>query len=674
MKASKTTIRIAVASLVLAASATAFAVTTESFVLDSADDFFAGELQGTAVSSDGSVAPGAATQRIPIENVPVAFCMASRGDTIFIGTGTDGVVYRLEGKTMKAFARTGELLVSSLAFGADGALYAGTLPNGRIYRIEPKSGTMKRFSIPEGAQHIWALYYDPKRGRLIAGTGPEGKVFSIDAIGRATELYQAEAAHVRTLAGDGAGSIYAGTSDNAVVLRIAPNDTVSVVGDFPGNEVTAIDYYEGQLAVAANQFKTPPGAPFAPTPNQANRKGPRPPRPRAGTGEIWRVGGDGRTEALMGRKDTHFTTVQWGRDGAIYAGGGDDGRIFRVEPDGSYSIWVDVEERQVLSLDLRSKSPAFTTGDGAALYRVLPGPPREAIWTSAALDAHFTSTWGRLQWRGKGRLELETRSGNTKDPGATWSSWSKALKKPARVQSPPGRFIQIRAKFPKQSDAVLTAVELFYLPQNQRARVSQVQGTRPPPKRGEEARQPMPPTTMINLSWKVANPDGDTLRYRLAYREESQSVWREMFGEDTVLTEPKYVWNTGSIPDGYYIVRVDASDEENNPPARTLRSNARSESIRVDNHPPRIVDFDVRRGRLRGRVVDDLGPIARIQMAIDAGNWRDVFPADLLLDSPNEELDLALDELSPGSHILAVRAFDAGGNQANREIIINIKR
>jgi hypothetical protein len=184
----------------------------------------------------------------------------------------------------------------------------------------------------------------------------------------------------------------------------------------------------------------------------------------------------------------------------------------------------------------------------------------------------------------------------------------------------------------------------------------------------------MPPTTMINLSWKVENPDGDTLRYRLAYREESQPVWRDMFGEDTVLTEPKYVWNTGSIPDGYYIVRVDASDEENNPPARTLRSNARSESIRVDNHPPRIVDFDVRRGRLRGRVVDDLGPIARIQMAIDAGNWRDVFPADLLLDSPNEELDLALDELSPGSHILAVRAFDAGGNQANREIAINIKR
>jgi outer membrane protein assembly factor BamB len=674
MTASKMTIRIAAASIVLAAGGTAFAVTTESFVLDSADAFFQGELQGTAVSSDGSVSPGAATERIPIENVPVAFCMARRGDTVFIGTGTDGVVYRLEGKTVTAFARTGELLVSSLAFGADGALYAGTLPNGRIYRIEPKSGTMKRFSIPAGAQHIWALYYDKKRGRLIAGTGPEGKVFTIDAIGRAMELYKAEASHVMTLAGDGKGNIYAGTSDNAVVLRIAPDDAVSVVGDFPGNEVTAIDFYQGQLAVAANKFKTPPGARFVPTPPRGAAKGARVPRPRAGSGQLWRVEANGHAEALMGRRDTHFTTVQWGTDGAIYAGGGNDGRIFRVETDGSYSIWVDVEERQVLSLDLRGPKRAFTTGDGAALYRVLPGPPREAIWTSAALDARFVSKWGKLEWRGKGRIELETRSGNTKDPGPTWTSWSKALKKPAKVKSPPGRFIQVRAKFPRQADAVLNAVELFYLPQNQRARVSQVQGTRPPPKREAKGQQPLPPTTMINLSWKVENPDGDTLRYRLAYRQESQPVWRNMFGEDTILTEPKYTWDTGSIPDGYYIVRVDASDEENNPPDLTLRSDASSESIRVDNHPPRIERLGVRRGRLRGRVVDDLGPIARIQMAIDAGNWRDVFPTDSLLDSANEELDLPLGDLAPGSHILAVRAFDAGGNQANREIVVNTER
>jgi len=674
MNISKTTIRIALVGLVLATATSVGAVTTQSFVLDSADAFFEGEVEGAAVRSDGSVRVGAATKRIELEHVPLAYSVAQRGSTTFIGTGTNGVVYRFDGKNVKAFANTGELLISSLAFGRDDALYAGTLPNGRIYRIDPKSGTMKRFSIPEGAKHIWALHYDKKRGQLIAGTGPEGKVFAIDSVGRARKLHKAEASHIMTLAGDGKGTIYAGTSDDAVVLRIRPNNTVEVVHDFPGNEVTAIDYHDGKLAVAANKFKTAPGSQFKPSPARAAPARRPATRPRPGSGELWRVDAEGRAEMLVSRKDTHFTAVQWGTDGAIYAGGGHEGRILRVEPDASYSIWVDVEERQVLALDLRAKNPSFVTGDGAAIYRVQPGTRRGAAWTSKALDASFASKWGRLTWRGRGRIVFQTRSGNTQEPGETWSAWSKELKQPGVIASPPGRFIQVRAKLPNDDSAVLRAVELFYLPQNQRARVSNVQGSRPPLKRGTAPRQPAPPTTLLDLSWKVDNADRDPLRYRIGYREEGQPASRDMFGDDTVLTEAKYTWDTGSIPDGYYVVRVEASDEPSNPDALTLRSSATSEPIRVDNHPPRIEQLKVRKGRVQGRVVDALGPIARIQMSIDAGPWRDVFPTDSLLDSPSEGFDVPLGDLSRSIHIVAIRAFDASGNQANREITVKTRR
>ncbi len=675
MKISKTTLQIALAGLVLATSASVAAVTTRSFVLDSADAFFEGEVEGAAVHSDGSVRPGVATERIELANVPLAYSVAQRGGMTFIGTGTNGVVYRSDGKKAKPFANTGELLVSSLAFGGDGALYAGTLPNGRIYRIDTKSAKIKRFSIPKGAKHIWALRYDKKRGRLIAGTGPEGKLFAIDPIGRAKELYKAEASHIMTLAGDGKGTIYAGTSDSALVLRIRPDNHAEVVHDFPGNEVTAIDYYDGRLAVAANKFKTAPGSQFKAKARPAATPARRPAtRPRPGSGELWRVDSDGRAEMLMRRKDTHFTAVQWGSDGAIYAGGGHEGRIFRVEPDASYSIWVDVEERQVLDLDLRAKNPSFVTGDGAAIYRLQSGTRRDASWTSKALDASFASKWGRLTWRGQGRFIFQTRSGNTEEPGETWSAWSKDLKQPRTIASPAGRFIQVRAKFPKNDSAVLRAVELFYLPQNQRARVSDVQGSRPPFKRGETPRQPPPPTTMLNLTWKVENADHDPLRYRIGYREEGQPTWRDMFGEDVVLSEVKYSWDTGSIPDGYYLVRVEASDEQSNPDKRTLRSNATSEPIRVDNHPPIIEQLKVRKGRVQGRVVDEMGPIARIQMSIDASAWRDVFPTDSLLDSASEGFDVPLGDLSGDAHIIAVRAFDASGNQANRETTVKTKR
>jgi sugar lactone lactonase YvrE len=675
MKHSRTILRFALAAcLTLAMATTVAAVGTRSFVLDAPDSFFDGELDGAAVHSDGSVRAGATAERIELKNVPLAYSVVQRKGMTFVGTGTSGVVYRFDGKNIEELANTGELLVSSLAFGSDGSLYAGTMPNGRIFRIDPKSGQMKRFAVPGGAKHIWALRYDKKRGRLIAATGPEGKLFAINPVGIATEIYEAEASHIMALTGDDRGTLFAGTSDNAVVLRIPANNRAQVVHDFPGNEITAIDFRDGHLAVASNKFKTAPGTQFKASSSKSRAAARPATRPRPGSGQLWRVDAEGRAEMLVARKDTHFTAVQWGSDGAIYAGEGHEGRILRVEPDASYSIWVDVEERQVLALDLVSDKPSFVTGDGAAIYRVKPAKRGDATWTSKALDSGFASTWGRLTWRGTGSFAFQTRSGNTKEPSKTWSPWSKELGKPGLVNSPAGRFIQIRAKLPKDDAAVLRAVELFYLPQNQRARVSNVQGRRPPPKRGTPPRKPNPPTTLLDLSWKADNPDKDVLRYRIAYREESQSTWRDMFTEDRVLTETKYTWDTNSIPDGHYIVRIEASDEQSNPPGLTLRSMATSEPIRVDNHPPRIEALAVKKGRALGRVVDSLGPIARIQMSIDAGPWRDVYPTDSLLDSPQERFDAPLGELSGDSHIIAIRAFDAAGNQANREITVNTAR
>jgi sugar lactone lactonase YvrE len=665
-------IRIALAALVLGTTASVAAVTTNSFKLDSADAFFQGELENTAVHSEGAVRLGAATERTELANVPLAYSVAHRGDTSFIGTGTTGAVYRVEGKVARKFADTGELVVSSLAFGRDGALYAGTLPNGRIYRIDPKSGATKRFAQPEGAKHVWALLYDRKRGKLLAGTGPEGTIFSVDSVGQAKPLYRAEGSHVMSLASDGRGDVLAGTSDSALLLRIGPDGRAHVVRDLPGNEVSAIDVIDGRIAVAVNQFKGAPGAQFkAPAP--APRKPGAGPRPRPGSGQLWRIEPDGRAEMLLARKDTHFTDVQWGEDGAVFVAGGNEGRIFKVDPDASYSIWADVEERQVLALDLRSNRPLFVTGDGGAVYRVLAGRPKSATWTSAALDARFPSSWGRLSWRGEGRFVFQTRSGNTKDPGETWSDWSKDLKAPGRIASPGARFIQVRATFPKDATAELRAIELFYLRENQRARVHDVQGERPPSKRNEQERHPPPPTTLVKVSWNIDNPDGDPLRYRLSYRADAQSLWREMFDEERVLTEAQYIWNTESIPDGHYIIRVEASDEEANPSDLTLRSVAVSEPISVDNHPPRIDELKVHKGRLRGRVVDALGPIARIQISMDAGPWRDIFPSDSLLDTGDERFELGLGELEAGSHILSVRAFDRAGNQANREITAKIR-
>lgn len=676
MNTSRTTLFVALTALVLTLAGKVDAVGTKHFTLDSAESFFGGELDGTAVHSDGSVRVGAATKRDEIEDVPIAYTVLSRGDEVFVGTGTEGVVYYYKKKKLTKKYATGELLVSSLAFGRDGALYAGTLPNGRIFRIDPKVGTMKRFSTPKDAKHIWALLYDKTRGRLIAGTGPNGAIFEIDSEGVARILHEGDASHVMSLTGDGKGTVFAGTSDSALVLKIPPNDKVTVVHDFPGNEVTAVDYYNGQLAVAANEFKIKPGAQFKAGGSAPSASGRRPTtRPRPGKGQLWRVGSDGRVERLIDSKQTHFTAVQWATDGRVYAGTGAQGHVLQVEPDATYSVWAEVEERQVLGLALRSKTPAFVTGDGAAVYWVEPGLPRKPAWTSATLDSGFGSTWGRVTWRGEGRLVIQTRSGNTKEPNDTWSPWSKKIKKPGRVASPAGRFVQVRAEFPSNTTAELRKLDLYYLPQNQRARISAVKVNGSSPKVSTRKPKPYPPpaSPLKKLSWTVANPDQDALRFRLSFRRDDQGPWRPMFLEDTVLNDPKYTWDTSTIPDGYYLVKVEASDEEANPENLTLKTAAVSQPILVDNHAPRIGKLSFRNGKVQGQAVDTLGPIARLQVSIDSGPWRDIFPKDLLLDSRKEAFELTLENLRGTDHVVAVRAYDAAGNRATEEIFVKVK-
>jgi outer membrane protein assembly factor BamB len=658
------------AAALLGTAAVASAVSTRVFVLHSAEAFAAGEMDGTAVHSDGTVTAGAQVRRIELPNAAVAASMARAPDgTVYIGTGHGGTVFRLRGNQATPFAETEQLLVASLALGAGGTLYAGTLPEGRIFAIDAQ-GEAKELVRPEGAEHVWDLVWDARRRTLFAATGPEGKVFAIDPQGRANVFYDGPAGHVMSLALDGDGTLYAGTSDDALVLRLEGPGRATVVGDFPGNEVTAIDVRGGVLAVAANEFPDPPRIPSGARKQAGSQTAPAP-RPKPGTGRLFVVGTDGRIERLLENPKGHFAAVQVAPDGVIFAGTGEGGRIVRATPDRRTATWIDVDERQVLALDMTGDAPLFLTGDGGAVYRVLQGPPREASWTSAVLDAEFPARWGRLTWRATGALQLVTRSGNTSEPDDTWSDWSTPLTSAGPVRSPAGRFLQVRARM-VQPDAVLRAVQVHYLPQNQRPVVHGVglEG-------GEDAAQseavPSPSTT-YTLAWKVDNPDGDDLRYRLRFRREDQRVWRSLLREDQVHTATKYKWQTEGIPDGWYVIEVEASDETSNPDALALRSRAASDPFLVDNTPPRVEQLRAQGRAVTGRAVDAASRIAKLEYAVDGGPFRPFFPDDHLLDSRTEAFTLTLpDDLPAGSYIVAVRATDAGGNTGSAETTVDLR-
>ena len=659
--------------LVVLAGGRARAVMTERFVLDDAEVLSAGDLVATAVHSDGRVTLGVETRRIAMpDDVPLIYSAVRAQDgAIYLGTGNDGRIYRARGDQVTLFAETRQLLVSALAIGDGGTLYAGTLPEGRIYAIGA-DGQPRELARPDNVEHVWALVWDARRRVLFAGTGPDGRVYAIDPRGQATLWWDAPYQHVMSLALAQDGTLYAGTTEEAVVARLTAPTRAEIVYDFPGNEITAIAERDGALAVAANEFPDPPAViSAAPMPSSTGTPM-RAPRPRPGKGRVWHLSREGRAERVHAQEDGHFTSLELRADGTIYAAAGNNGRVVRINPDRTSAVWIDVDERQVMHIALEGSDPYFVTADGAALYRVSGTRPAAATWQSKVLDARFASRWGQLEWRGSGQVILQTRSGNTERPDATWSEWSGELNRAGPIRSPAARFLQLRARFDRDPNATLHAVTAYFLPQNQRATVSGVlvkQASETATKQARAERQSFvpDPSSTLRLTWSADNPDGDRLRYRLRYRQEGQSVWREMTRETDILTATEYAWATASIPDGWYVVRVEASDELENPSAYALRATADSEPLRVDNHAPRVEGLRFATAHLTGRAVDALGPIARLEHAIDGGEWQPLYSTDDLLDTADEAFDLDLSSLAAGDHIVAVRATDASGNVGSAE-------
>jgi len=674
----------ALASLALLATAPVAAVSTRSFVLDDAASFGMGELDHVAVRSDGRVVPAIGFDRVALpEDVGLVWCAALGSDgAIYLGTGETGRIYRVRGENVELFAETGQLMVSALTLGAGGTLYAGTLPEARIYALDTAAAapvTPRELSRPAptdgsaAAEHIWDLAFDASHHRLFAATGPEGRVYAIDtANGNASVYFDSLAEHVMALALAPDGVLYAGTTDEALVLRITAANTATVVEDFPGNEITALALRDGVLAVAANEFPEAPAVSGGSTKRSATAG--RSARPRPGKALVYRVGADGRSERIHSQDDAHVTRLEWGSSGELYAALGNEGRVVRIESDRSSSIWADVDERQVLAMSIGGSAPFFATGDGAAMYRVTGASPSGASWISKVLDGEFRSRWGGLDWRGHGALRFSTRSGNTARPDATWSDWSAEITSPGPIRSAAGRFLQIRAVFPDGAlDAELRSVTAYYLPENQRPVVSAVGIKRAPSKREVDPSMPPSPSSAMPLGWSLDNPDGDRTRYRLRYRGEAQTVWRSMLEEHETLSATEYTWETSALPDGYYVVEVEASDELSNPSDLVLRSNASSESILIDNHAP-TVTVSASGTTVRGEAVDTLGPIMRLEIAVDGGDFHLLFPVDDLFDAARErfEVDAATLGIAAGAHIIAVRAFDAAGNQGSAEVTVTI--
>jgi hypothetical protein len=666
------------------------AVGTRTFELDSLEKLSGGDLQGVSVGSDGVVRAGWTLGNVPLPEGTgtTATCALQLADgSVLVGTGpaAGGKVVRIAGDQATLFADTTENAVNALAVDKAGVVYAATTSN-KIYRIS--QGKADVFATLHGVDSVFALAADPRSGALYAGTGADGKVMRVAPGGASTVFFRSDEPFIVSLAVADDGAVYAGTGGKGYLYRITAAGRAGVLYDFHGEDVHAVAVAaNGTVWAIANEGAaagTPETSDSSTRHNVGGRNPPGPTSPvhtKAGKGSLWRFDAQARPERVMHHDDFHYVSLALDDRGVPYVGTGAEGRVYTVDEAHRVALVADTDERQIGALHVSGKTRFLIGSDPGAFHRVLSVGGQDAVWTSKALDAGLRARFGHMHWNATGTLEVSTRTGDTQTPDPTWSAWSAPVIEGGAITSPGGRFVQVRARL-RDPAASLANVSVPFVTENLRAVVTEVaartKGAREPKEPKEKDGVPAsgndPPKhdAVVHVTWKVDNPDNDDLRYRVTFHRDGQTRWLDATAPDDVLTKSELDWDTSSLPEGKYRVRVDASDELANPPGDTTHFALETSPVLVDNTPPVIKTLSVQGHRLRAEVADGLGPIARVEVAVDGRTeWRPVAPVDGIFDTADETIDADITPLllpAVGPHLVAVRAYDAAGNYVVREV------
>lgn len=691
-------------------------------------DFLRGEVEQISIDEHGRLTLGPALTRVHDAGAPFVWTAHAAADgSVLLGTGNDGKVIRVDRSGQgSVFYDSPEMEVHALAPAPNGGLYVATSPDGRIYRVDAK-GQATTFFDPED-KYIWSLAVDAA-GNVYAGTGDQGHVYKITPDGKGQRFFATKAAHAVALTFDQNRHLLVGTGSPGRVFRVDPGGKGFLLLDTTYQEVRAIRVDPKGVIYAAAQSgrasggadltdNTPIPPPVTPSiPNVSTEitsiavvdsgaqgmAAPGAADRRAASGAVFRVLPDGLWDEVWAPREDAPYDLAIEPDGALLVGTGTKGKLFRLTGDPVNAVLVTRVPAQQATMILRAADRTYiTTSNPGLLMSVSASRATRGTYESDVKDARLVSTWGVITWRAATppgtRVEVFTRAGNTRTPDEAWSEWSGpyANADGSPITSPKARYLQWRAILTGTAAAspTLTSISSAYLPRNIRPQVASITVHPPgvvfqkPFSSGEteiagldeEAQDrranagapggPGAPALgrrvfqkgLQTFAWKADDENGDELAYDVFYRREGDSTWRLLKDDlrDTLL-----VWDTSSVPNGTYVLKVLASDRRSNPPEVALGGELESSSFEIDNVAPTVQVGAVRRDGVRFVVAADVrdadSPITKVEYSLDAQRWQPAFPRDGILDARHETFELRLDADADG-RTLVIRATDALGN------------
>jgi len=686
----------AAVALWLAAFGLARASETQWWITDSAADHAKSETRGVVVRPDGVLELGPKSEQTRDDSLTVVWAIAVLSDGSVALAGDRGRVDRwTESGGIRPWAKLPAGQVLSLAPAGDGVV-AGVAPEGLVYRIGARGDTA--LLARTGERYVWGLAA-AAGGGWYAATGTRGKLLRIDEKS-VRVLLDSDESNLLSLVSDGRGGAFAGGDSRGRVFRVTGEGAVRTVFDAAEDEVRALAlgsdgalYAAGLSASAVAEEREGEGERPVPVKSAVS----------AGRAVVYRIVPDSVTGAWWNSPQPFVFALASTQEGVLAATGNRAG-LYRIERPAGASQLLAAPEGQVTALALGREGRVFAaTSNPAALWRLGPERAERGELTSVALDARRIARFGRIRWRGDpggGRVELETRSGNSDPPDTTWSAWRGGAAAPegARIESPPARYLPwrlgLRGGRPRiesveaawrEQNLPPTIEDIVVAPQGQGFREGQmtprsesitqnlpggqkVEYSLQPPSSARSLRDlPMWARGLRTVQWRASDPNGDAVHFEVHVRRADEGPWTQV-GEKLEATA--FTWDTGPLPDGRYRLRITVSDAPGNPLGEERTAEVFSEPFTVDNTPPAVTSFAARGEAgavaVEGSAEDGMSPLSRIELALDEDDWRTVAPEGGLADNRALSFRARLPKVEAGEHTVSVRAVDLAGNATTR--------
>ncbi|MBN1124036.1 MAG: hypothetical protein JXA82_03450 [Sedimentisphaerales bacterium] len=606
-----------------------------------------------------------------IRNEHIFALAFDKGDRLLAGiSGTVCKVVRFDKDMTTLFEPEDARYILSLAVDDMGNIYVGTGPNGKIYRLNPFGKEPKLIYTCQD-KNVLSLAID-KSGTIYAGCDERGLIYKIDQnSGKATVLYDSEQEEITSLLLDEENQVYVTATSAGVLKEKVQFDPIGSE-DSPGKTDSKANGQEKKNNAGTEQ-KIPN------TGEKATASSPKPTQVKRGSlpktaGHIYRIDPQGFVTDVFSDMSVFFAMTQL--NGNLFLATGNDAELFSVDvkTEQKSVVYEDEQSSQITAMAMANHQIFLGLANPPKLVMVADHYVKEGTYTSELIDAAQPARWGKFQMEAgipeSCEVLLSTRSGNVNDPNdPTYSAWTDPVKvsHATDLGCPIGRFCQykltLKTTDPK-STAQIRETAVAHVVPNLAPQVTTVKAVLQKGKPG-----------IFQIAWTAADRNKDTLTYIVELRKLGREPWIEVKDE---LTAVNLEWDSKTVEDGRYQIRVTADDRRSNTAETAMTGTRISDPVIVDNTAPQIEHATTKIDKKSLTIVlalrDEFSVLQSLNYTVDSNeDWIGTLPDDLVYDTMQESFTIKIEHLETGPHVIALKFTDSVDNTGYKTYDLTIQ-